>query len=138
MGCDIHCHVEAKIKGQWHYVDELDIDRNYTLFGKMAGVRDKSIEPISKPKGLPEDMSFMTKFKSELWGEDGHSHSWLSAKEVDELEEWIHLDKILPLYKPLGYLFSNGFDGWIKFPNDFERVKKMGLEDFRLVFWFDN
>ena len=141
MGCDIHAHIEVKIKGDWYYYDELDISRNYDLFSKMANVRNREeqpITPISELKGLPNDLTFMTKFKSDIWDMDGHSHSWLSSREVFELEEWIEKNVILERHRPIGYLFGNGLGGWTKFPEDFDKLKSMGLQDFRLVFWFDN
>lgn len=135
MGCDIHLHVEIKIAGKWEHYNHPDVNRCYALFGKMAGVRDDRIKPISLPKGLPNDASITTKFDSEYV--QGHSHSYLTSKEVVKLilwgtnyfdrDDWWDSDFF-------GYLFDSGFDNFIKYPEEYPE----GLEDFRFVFWFDN
>ena len=43
----------------------------------MADVRN--IDPISKPRGIPEDATFLTKFACDDYV---HSHSWLNAEEI--------------------------------------------------------
>ena len=62
MGCDIHVHLEiSSSSGQrWRTFSEVDIDRDYTLFAVLAGVRNSSINPIDhiEPKGLPDDPSW--------------------------------------------------------------------------------
>lgn len=94
MGCDIHAHVEVKLKGQWHHYHAPYINRDYSLFSKMANVRNGSlssmryVKPISKPRGMPEDISLITKVMREGWGGDGHSDSWLGSAEVCELIKW--------------------------------------------------
>ncbi|KKK61066.1 hypothetical protein LCGC14_3018060, partial [marine sediment metagenome] len=89
MGCDIHAHIEIKVGGEWHHYSQPMVDRDYRLFTRMAGVRKSDVEPISAPRGLPQDITFTTRFDAEQhWGEDGHSHSWLSCKELAALVEW--------------------------------------------------
>lgn len=66
--------------------------RNYRLFSVLADVRNgrgfagidtgNAIEPISKPKGLPVDVSPEVRSVSEDWGCDGHSHSYLTLSEL--------------------------------------------------------
>jgi hypothetical protein len=73
------------------YESEADspIDRkNYLLFSVLADVRNSSsmISPISSPKGLPHDVSSPIKVESEEWGADGHSHSYLTLKELLEYD----------------------------------------------------
>ena len=139
MGCDIHAHIEVKIKGKWCYYNELDIDRNYQLFEKMAGVRGELRNAIDKPRGLPECINLMTKFKSDYWDSDGHSHSWLNSKELAELDKWTKEQMMTETRQPVfGYLFGNSFNDWFKYPDDLERIRSFGLEDFRIIFWFDN
>lgn len=149
MGCDIHLHVEIKVKGDnlWHHYNHPYINRNYKLFAKMANVRNYDeygpIEPISQPKGFPHDASLTTKFDyQERWGCDAHSASWLNAEEIQSLEEWY--DKNLKKENDFhgfeaanrfGYLFGNTFHfpqykGTPTYPKN--------LEDVRFVFWFDN
>ena len=148
MGCDIHAYLEIKIDGGWHYFAPADLWRNYEVFSKMAGVRDfpDSPAPIALPKGLPDDASFMTRFHSNEWGEDGHSHSWLNYDEILELIDYF--DNVLG-YRPWGHrgeasdrkwnefgvwIFGNTIAGFKKYPDDYPS----SLEDIRLVFWFDN
>lgn len=68
--------------------------RNYNEFAILANVRNgfgfggcdtgDPIKPISMPKGLPDDISEEVKLKAEEWGSDGHSHSWLTIKEIKD------------------------------------------------------
>jgi hypothetical protein len=147
MGCDIHAHGEVKINGEWHHWNQPNISRWYALFARMADVRnypgDEHIEPIAKPRGLPEDVTFLTKFNADYDGVDGHSHSWLSGEELDDLEAWASVenkkyegndDKWFNLcHHAIGYVFGNGWNVK-KYPNSYPE----GVEDARLVFWFDN
>ncbi|CRH24886.1 Uncharacterised protein [Chlamydia trachomatis] len=108
MGCDIHMYVEYKRENQessqWKNGDYFRINesfgefedenkfnqiglydkRNYSLFSTLAGVRDYSekIIPVSEPKGLPDDISDYVKKESDDWEGDGHTHSWLTLKEL--------------------------------------------------------
>lgn len=66
--------------------------RNYDLFGILANVRNgrgfagcdlgRGYWPISPPRGLPDDVSPEVLAESELWDDDGHSHSWLTVAEL--------------------------------------------------------
>lgn len=134
MGCDIHAFVEVKKNGKWHTYSEADLDRDYGLFAKMADVRNYSdwdIKPISKPRGLPEDTAEITKFESDNWDSDGHSHSWLSKEEIQEILEWakeqkaVDTDYAYNLRRKFGYKLTD--------LEDYDQY-----EDSRLVFWFDN
>ncbi|MFH5185757.1 hypothetical protein ACHHV8_25625 [Paenibacillus sp. TAB 01] len=61
--------------------------RHYLLFALLAGVRNQyEITPISEPKCMPNDVSSEIKSISEEWGCDGHSHTWLTAKELTEFD----------------------------------------------------
>ena len=132
MGADCHCHIEVKIDNKWEHYSVPNIQRNYTIFEKMAGVRGDVANAISPPRGLPKDISLITKIDADNWGEDTHSHSWLSSEEFKELYEYqkYHYSYI----EQYGYLFGNGFEsfkaGDAGYPKD--------IQDFRLVFWFDN
>ncbi len=90
MGCDIHGHLEVcwgKSKSWWHVCNIPD-DRNYDLFGVFAGVRNYvNAIPISEPKGLPDNIGFIVKRDVKRLGIDGHSHSWLTWKEIKE-HDW--------------------------------------------------
>jgi hypothetical protein len=137
MGCDIHIHAEVKIKGKWEHYDQPDCDRDYELFERMAGVRGDVKNAIAAPRGIPKNASLMTKFEAKNWGEDGHSHSWISAQEIADLADWEEKrQNPTRLFdrKWDQWLFGNSYSGFIKYPAD--RVK--GIQDVRFIFWFDN
>ena len=146
MGCDIHLHIEFKVNGKWRHYSKPQIERNYSLFSKMANVRscDDEIVPISNPRGLPVDISFTTKFCATDWGRDGHSHSYLTAQEIVELDKWLKErcliqgmkknEAIFVFDRKVGFFFGNTFSGFTEHPQ--ERPKC--VEDVRFVFWFDN
>lgn len=137
MGCDIHMHQEVKINGNWEHYRETGLPRNYAVFSKMAGVRGDE-DPIAEPRGLPSDATVVTRFDSDEWGVDGHTHSWINGDEILKLEEWIREKGFVDTWslesEYWGYLFGNTWGGFTKYPD--ERPK--GLEDIRFVFWFDN
>ena len=68
--------------------------RNYSEFAILADVRNgygfagcdtgDAIEPIDMPRGLPIDVSDEVKWESDDYGCDGHSHSWLTAKDIKD------------------------------------------------------
>lgn len=134
MGCDIHAHVEVKVKNKWLHWDELKIERDYDLFEKMAGVRGDVKNAIAPPRGLPKDINPSTKLASDIEGIDGHSHSWLS---IDEL---LPLENITKGTWPFGYLFGNCWCGFKDTEDNSSEAaaRKLGVTDARLVFWFDN
>lgn len=162
MGCDIHLFLERQVKpGVWAMVFNYnglntagvsciggqDLDgylwfkvrnRNYHLFGEIAGVRGDSSLGY-EPKGLPPDVSPMVQYRADEWDGDGHSHSWLSAREfiklyaesnrnqelLDDIARndwsrspamWFSLDVKDPHYDPKGE----------------------DIDNLRFVFWFDN
>jgi hypothetical protein len=108
MGCDIHMYVEYKksvnnnlvwVNGDYFKPNpyfkanedenqfsrmELHGYRNYELFSTLAGVRDytNKIVPVAEPRGLPEDCTEYVNSEFERWNSDGHTHSWLTLKEL--------------------------------------------------------
>lgn len=146
MGCDLHLHVEIKIKGndEWqHYNHPNGLyagtrnKRNYGLFAKMANVRNderEPIEPICLPKGLPEDITLVTKIDHER--DNYHDESWFNLKEIEKLNKWWDEDfltKDVPgswFEEYFGYLFGNTFCK--------HTLELNNLTDVRFVFWFDN
>lgn len=155
MGCDIHIVVERKWKDRWiavrtdqgfargGYSDERTEwvypeigGRNYPFFARLAGVRGDGPEPL----GIPSDASDHTLMAMDLWGSDAHSHSYLPLK--DFATRWCAADAdfIATLtkerlagedraYARLLYRASIGA---------FDLYDDMDVDDFRVVFWFDN
>lgn len=115
MGCDIHICTEARksVGGEmrWVNIDHFKLNnyyneeapedgerewelvpiydrRDYALFSILADVRNHSNNvPISKPKGIPDDCSKVTRKEIDYWGVDGHSHSYLTLRELLEYLE---------------------------------------------------
>lgn len=141
MGCNIHLHIEIKINNQWEHFGAPYMPRDYELYGKMAGVRDESIMPISAPKGIPEDITLLTKI--DLKQDSYHHASWLGVEEIEELEKWFNkraeLKKESFKWYPGAsfYLFFEQMTGYL-FGNGFYNQERNGVQDVRFVFWFDN
>jgi hypothetical protein len=165
MGCDIHMHYEIRTTVGWwpfkrtiwkHFdwraphvlgtyedgsieydwdgirKDPLALDRNYDLFALLAGVRNYHLaNPISFPRGLPSDVTSEVLRESDRMGSDGHSHSWLSLREVTEF----NYDKVISDRCSDTHREAIG-------PEWFATIEalrnKFGIDNVRLVFWFDN
>lgn len=134
MGCDIHVHFEIKLNGKWEHYSQPRIERNYELFGRIAGVRNEDIRPICPPRGLPRDCSITTAFCAGR--AKGHAHGWLNATEIETVFDFHrHITKNNMLaFEQWGYLFGNGWNNFLEFRDDFPKE----IEDIRMVFWFDN
>lgn len=150
MGCDIHMHTEVKIGGVWHHYSAPKVPRNYRFFCHLVGVRGpiEGVTPMSEPRGLPEDLSALTKIDADRDGDDGHSHSWLSSAELAAALKWYDEQQCEFLKRRgeehswfscehtfFGYLFGNG---WELRPEDRGDAYPAEIEDVRAVFWFDN
>lgn len=78
------------------YTNEPYEGRNYNLFSILANVRNgygfagidtgDGFIPISEPKGIPKDASDFYKQEVKSWNGDGHSHSWLTLKEIEDYD----------------------------------------------------
>ncbi len=82
---------------QWeYYLDRALGSRNYCFFAILADVRNgrgfggmdtgNGFNPISEPRGLPEDVSLEVKRQFDHYGVDGHSHSYFTLKELLEYD----------------------------------------------------
>lgn len=146
MGCDIHLHIEVKINGKWEHWGAPSVPRCYPLFNKLAGVRDydDSITPISKPRGLPDDLSVPTETAYKWEKADAHDISWIGRDEISLLEEWIRLELVktygknewlcLEAHFVYSYCCGNGFAG-IGYGDSTSYPKS--ITDVRFIFWFD-
>jgi len=81
----------------WDYpLDRSLGNRNYCFFSILADVRNgrgfagvdtgDGFNPISEPRGLPEDVSIEVKRQFDHYGIDGHSHSYITLKELLEYD----------------------------------------------------
>lgn len=103
MGCDIHIRTEIKRNHKWvnadfyeksrYYEDgrfdviEIYGGRSYSLFSTLADVRNNHnlIEPICQAKGIPVDASDEYRELCERWEGDGHSHSYFTLQELEDV-----------------------------------------------------
>lgn len=121
MGCDIHLYVESKPKNcdTWFttgFGGEFS-ERNYTMFGKLAGVRDEpDYETFIEPRGVPKDISwcaldgytlhvvendkyeedsyyqdaegYCKRSDAEMWVKNGYSKYWNDDKLLVSGPDW--------------------------------------------------
>ena len=132
MGADIHTMLEKEINGEWVLVHVPHWNapaerRNYDRFAKLAGVRGDG----PAPKGAPSDISKGTQYRLNKWGCDAHSVSYDTlirfldvCKETERDSTWDYSS-----YKTsdfCAHYLGIGFD------------KDECVDDFRVVYWFDN
>lgn len=116
MGCDIHTYKEKFIDGKWVTADEWEpydygegaagksipynkqaySDRNYNLFGLLAGVRNREGTLTLVPRGIPFDVSPEVQYANEKWDADGHSHSYLYLHELRSLRALVR-ERTIPV-----------------------------------------
>ena len=158
MGCDIHCYIEYKPtkNKNWYSFGEVNVDRNYILFGIMAGVRYCGCSPVVEPKGIPKDISWYTADSYTLYVVDKKTdeEGCCTKEQVKEwnAEEWdedkiVHPDWHTPswlTFKELEkvnkkYKKENGGTHF-QISAIIASMKELGKTDknSRLVFWFDN
>lgn len=134
MGCDIHIVIEKKVNDKWLGVyasDIIDIypnepkgnERWYLFFDKLAGVRQRGSIPQNTTKGFPDDLSELGYYISQEM--DGHSPSYCSAKEFCDFYNASELELIVD--KPIKSSSVKILGLW-----------ESDLEDYRVVFYFDN
>ena len=125
MGCDIHVIMEKRGEfdfSSWVNCGDPEIYRYYPLFHALGNVRGYAggLTHISDSRGVPKDCSCIFDAYVSDYGTDGHSHSWVSLKELRDF------DTELP-----------EVEKWIE--QIIEKMEKFGEdEDVRLVFFFDN
>ena len=147
MGCDIHMNIEVKTDNGWELYSKPNVERFYMLFAKLANVRNNfGIQPISEPRGIPDDASYLVKKSYESWKDDAHSASFITCEEIGELQEWLEELRLQKYPNKFSLDFDleysilrtdcewNSFAGVKKDPNG----KPDWIHDCRLVFWFDN
>lgn len=161
MGCDIHIRTEYFKNGRWHNCDHFYCDdeslkiepafnlcsiydgRDYEMFGYLAGVRSDPLINFNFDRGLPDDVTFVTKKSCLDWCQavSVHHTGYCTLKELKESIAFamkrynasIKLD-----FSCFDYLISvmearkkEVFD--IFYGDGFEKD-----DQFRIVFWFDN
>jgi hypothetical protein len=150
MGCDIHLLIQACRDGVWEDVilnldEEVEYDecgdsfwepRSYATFALLADVRnDGDVQPVSKPRGLPEDFD-CDDHRTEHRGGWGHQSGLIgdverNGKDLgDHSHSWVTLAELKAV--PVEYQWALP-DEWIP------KLEKLGApDDVRLVFGFDS
>lgn len=164
MGCDIHpvlekkykfedgtekwvgihsfefrsCYVAKEVNGKWtpqrdgyNWIPDFD-SRNYIRFAKLAGVRGDGPEP----KGLPDDMSDLSRMLADHDGSDGHSHSWCTMREALEICLGTEYDSAAVFLDPEDVRKKDPLDYY--FGLSYFDQDEDDMDNYRLVFWFDN
>lgn len=138
MGCDIHIHVEIKLKGEpeWQHYSVLHIPRYYKLFGYIAGVRDKSVVPIAPAKGIPNDITTITQI--DLHTDKYHHGTWLNTDEIEKLEK-LFPPRSTELFSSNEFFIDNIAFCWgYLFGNGYNKGAHPLIDDVRMIIWFCN
>jgi hypothetical protein len=185
MSCDIESFAEKRNKetGKWERVGDVftlsEFDKNYlkkekgdspfylqsySVFGFLADVRNYDhCEPLSDPKGLPDDSEYLNTETTDMWGSketnksrilyDNHSASYLTLKELMDFDynKTFWNRRISKQTSPHGWnssaLAEEGEGKIISYRENLgemffihlEELKQLGEpEDVRVIFWFDN
>jgi len=135
----MHCVVEAHNKktGIWECFGVSTADRNYTLFSRIADVRNSEdeatyIEPIDKPRGWPAD----TSGPAEAWYDMKnfcYPSTWLNRAELESLNKWLQEKKWGSLWDALRlhqlqYLFN--------LEGSWKKAAFTRFNDLRILFYF--
>ena len=143
------------------------LDRDYSVFGKLAGVRDDKNEPISLPKGLPSD-SVLSSHNFNTFEETVNNFTKIYISEGFQnhsfsnllLSELLAVDWFKELQKKFTYIDENGDEKiFNKYQNkdDMEIIKlinklkaytednslntednSLNTDEVRMLFYFDN
>lgn len=92
MGCDIHGTYERKGHYGWVNSGDPDIGRDYNIYGIIANVRNRGVPFIAEHRINLFDENELWHFSDayralcEEWSGDGHSHSYVTLKELKEYD----------------------------------------------------
>jgi hypothetical protein len=170
MGCDIHAYIDYSTPNnapdRCSGFGRVDIDRNYKLFGVLAGVRGGAL-PFIPPRGMPEVYSWQVQqdylmyivpidglvegvvsaAKAKEWVESGRSKYCLDGKFVTEPDfhthSWLTTTEVAEVIKIYRSTTELEFTMQTRTVMNAILGAMKGLEktkgySARLVFWFDN
>ncbi len=156
MGCDIHAMIEKraiapsyeandeiKLWPWWVNCGDPEFTRDYTLFGILAGVRDKIVPPIFLPRGMPENACREMSAWYQSWGEDAHSASYVTLAELRSYDiASLRKRKLVESYdvKTVSRLIRR-LKSFMKGMPTIEGIGGRQIQDesvVRLVYFFDN
>lgn len=138
MGCDIHAYIETKVQGDWVFIGQVKSaggDRDYEFFTHLCGVRNYNGDDDNwpTPRGIPQDVSNGVQFYADRISDDGHSHSYESAQSF--MEKKLALMRIKEQQAT-----PNNSTEWMSWTIlGYEIVKEYdNIDDYRVIYWFDN
>lgn len=137
MGATIHMHVETRRGDTWFHFAAPSILRDRTFFQLLADLDGDGVrKPVAPARGLPADLSEVTRFCRRQDGErvKCHHESYLTASELETLQErlWdIFGDRGALQHDLEGHYFNTYINGNTV-------AQHQGWDDVRLVYWFDN
>lgn len=165
MGTDISMYAEIKRNGRWHFLGDMEENkdyfpeenpnaqrhkpieiydsRNYPLFAILADMRnpDKGVtyDVIAQPRGLPQDLSPEIQNWLLDWEVEDQTDfmvfSWLLLSEVLDFN-W---QKKVQVKEGAAFNWSYAYIVGKHALQKFEELKQYGEpSDIRLVFWFDS
>ncbi len=107
--------------------------RNYDFFAALAGVRGDGPEP----RGVPDDVSSLSKYIIDGYAGDGHSHSWMSLK--DFTLTWLRVNRPEEYAKLIAARLEDSSSHEArKIMSYYSGIDHYELDDYRVVFFFDN
>jgi hypothetical protein len=136
MGMDIYAFIEVKIAGQWCYLSDYGRARNGDMFGCLAGwgEDDEDTPILFGYKGIAPDLSVI----GQAWVDaglkyGGYDFSWLTFDEMLYAHQYA-LKKDYKEFLVDAPLCGFPIIEWKEHPRTYYPP---GLEDVRLVFWFN-
>lgn len=135
MGCCIHIHIELEINNKWEHYSCPNIKRDYDLFRLMGNTQrgNEDIKPIIEARGLPENLSVITKIDYYNMRCDAHHISWFGIKEIEKIFEYLEKENE-KYWETWGYLFRNDYRDFKRYSESYPKE----IQDMRFVFWYDN
>ena len=137
MSIGSHMHIEVKKDGKWFHFASPDIPRDSAFFDLVSGVCLR-LKPVADPRGLPGDMSEITRFCHDQDRQHNrlHHRGWLDSGELAELQRRLDEHYGGSGKDPREYDLEHGY---LRTSIDGGTIADhRGWDDARLVFWFDN
>jgi hypothetical protein len=142
MAVTVTLHIEVKINGNWEHYTYPDVQQHPLLLDVLGRespqARTAPIEFIHK--GLPANITRLTRFNHEKQHKDAFGESWLDSRSIALIEQ--RFAEIDPAGSSMRPLESSVYRAWL-FGNTFGYVARFGgdeiapgLEDVRFVYWF--
>lgn len=99
-------------------------NRDYQLFSLLADVRSEEgcYPPIAKPRGLPQDIHYVTKKLADNLKEEAYSHSYFTLKELKESP----------------YSKGMNLQGWVLYEDDIALIDKEEEIPHQIFFEYSN